>query len=63
LCKADVLNSLPASARSALPFSIEIFLEVKYRDDASLFLGGVPMITTDIISYISNDLVVFYLYL
>jgi ribonucleotide reductase alpha subunit len=29
----------------------------KYRDDASLFLGGLPMITTDIISYISNDLV------
>jgi predicted RND superfamily exporter protein len=33
----------------------------KYRDDASLFLGGLPMITTDIISYISNDLVVFSL--
>lgn len=33
----------------------------KYRDNASLFLGGLPMITTDIISYISNDLVVFSL--
>ena len=33
----------------------------KYRDKASLFLGGLPMITTDIIGYISNDLVVFSL--
>ncbi|BAS67180.1 efflux RND transporter permease subunit [Bathymodiolus septemdierum thioautotrophic gill symbiont] len=31
----------------------------KYRDKAGLFLGGLPMITTDIISYISSDLVVF----
>ncbi len=33
----------------------------KYRDKAGLFLGGVPMITTDIISYINNDLIVFSL--
>lgn len=33
----------------------------KYRANASLFLGGLPMITTDIISYISNDLLVFSL--
>jgi predicted RND superfamily exporter protein len=33
----------------------------KYRDKASLFLGGLPMITTDIISYISSDLIVFSL--
>ncbi|MBE8190391.1 MAG: MMPL family transporter [Candidatus Thioglobus sp.] len=33
----------------------------KYRDKASLFLGGVPMITTDIISYINSDLIVFSL--
>lgn len=31
----------------------------KYRDKASLFLGGLPMITTDIVGYISSDLVVF----
>lgn len=31
----------------------------KYRDKADLFLGGLPMITTDIIGYISSDLVVF----
>jgi predicted RND superfamily exporter protein len=31
----------------------------KYRDKAHLFLGGLPLITTDIIGYISNDLVVF----
>ena len=33
----------------------------KYRDNASLFLGGLPMITTDIISYIGSDLIVFSL--
>ncbi len=33
----------------------------KYRDEASLFLGGLPMITTDIINYISNDLLIFSL--
>ncbi len=33
----------------------------KYSDKASLFLGGLPMITTDIVSYISNDLIVFSL--
>ncbi|ALE52301.1 membrane protein [Candidatus Thioglobus autotrophicus] len=32
-----------------------------YRDKAQLFLGGLPMITTDIVSYISNDLIVFSL--
>ncbi|WPE17860.1 efflux RND transporter permease subunit [Candidatus Thioglobus autotrophicus] len=34
---------------------------IKYSDQASLFLGGLPMITTDIVSYISNDLIVFSL--
>ncbi len=33
----------------------------QYRDKAGLFLGGLPMITTDIVSYIGNDLVVFSL--
>ncbi len=33
----------------------------KYRDKASLFLGGLPMITTDIVGYISSDLIVFSL--
>ncbi|WP_428087955.1 efflux RND transporter permease subunit [Candidatus Thioglobus sp.] len=33
----------------------------KYSDKASLFLGGLPMITTDIVNYISSDLVVFSL--
>ena len=30
-----------------------------YRDDAELFLGGAPMITTDIISFIRSDLRIF----
>ncbi|MDC9727073.1 MAG: MMPL family transporter [Candidatus Thioglobus sp.] len=33
----------------------------QYSDKASLFLGGLPMITTDIVSYISSDLIVFSL--
>jgi predicted RND superfamily exporter protein len=32
-----------------------------YRDKSSIFLGGLPMITTDIIAYISSDLLVFSL--
>lgn len=36
-------------------------LIIKYSDQASLFLGGLPMITTDIISYINSDLIVFSL--
>ena len=34
---------------------------VKYSDQASLFLGGLPMITTDIVGYINSDLIVFSL--
>ena len=30
-----------------------------YRDDANLFLGGVPMITTDLVRFIRSDLKVF----
>jgi len=33
----------------------------KYSDQASLFLGGLPMITTDIVGYISSDLIIFSL--
>lgn len=31
----------------------------KYRGNATLFLGGVPMIATDMISFVKSDLVVF----
>jgi hypothetical protein len=31
----------------------------KYREDTTLFLGGVPMIVTDMMRYIRDDLVVF----
>ncbi len=34
---------------------------VKYSDQARLFLGGLPMITTDIVGYINSDLIVFSL--
>jgi len=40
---------------------VEVVREVvaKYRDRAQIFLGGVSMITTDMVSYIKSDLVVF----
>lgn len=31
----------------------------KYRSDAKIYLGGVPMITVDMISFVKNDLMVF----
>lgn len=43
-------NELVAAARDILD---------RYRDDAELFLGGVPMIATDMISFVRSDLVVF----
>jgi len=33
----------------------------EYRNDASLFLGGVPMIRNDVIAYITSDLILFSL--
>ncbi|KAA0445866.1 MAG: MMPL family transporter [Candidatus Thioglobus sp.] len=51
---ATVQNDLQARTIAQIRSVID-----KYRDKASLFLGGVPVITTDIIGYISNDLVVF----
>jgi len=33
----------------------------KHRDNADLFLGGVPMVRNDVISFIANDIVVFSL--
>ncbi|QKQ24448.1 MMPL family transporter [Candidatus Ruthia endofausta] len=33
----------------------------RYSDKAHLFLGGLPMITTDIVAYISSDLIIFSL--
>ncbi len=33
----------------------------QYSDKAHLFLGGLPMITTDIVAYISSDLIIFSL--
>ena len=33
----------------------------EYRNDATLFLGGIPMIRNDAISYIKSDLIIFSL--
>ena len=44
------MTDLVASVRSILD---------KYRDDATLYLGGVPMIAADMIAFVQSDLVVF----
>jgi predicted RND superfamily exporter protein len=33
----------------------------QYRNEADLFLGGIPMIRNDVIAYITNDLIIFSL--
>lgn len=44
--------------QSVLVDQVRTIIE-KYRSDATLFLGGLPMIATDMISFVKNDLVVF----
>lgn len=44
--------------KSQLVSDVRVILE-NYRDDAQLFLGGVPMIAADMISFVKKDLVVF----
>ena len=53
-------NALQNESQAKTIQSIRDVLD-KYRDQATLFLGGLPMITTDIIEYIDNDLIVFSL--
>ena len=53
---ATVQSELQAKTIAQIRTTID-----KYRNKANLFLGGLPMITTDIIAYIENDLVVFSL--
>ena len=53
-------NALQNETQAKTIQSIRDVLD-KYRDQATLFLGGLPMITTDIIEYIDNDLIVFSL--
>ena len=48
----DVLKTLITEIRSTMD---------GYRNDADLFLGGVPMIRNDAIAYIKSDLVIFSL--
>lgn len=47
------------AAQDAARVEIVRGIVAKYQDRAQIFLGGVSMITTDMISYIKNDLVVF----
>ena len=44
--------------QSQLVEQVRVILD-NYRDDAVLFLGGVPMIAADMISFVKSDLVVF----
>ncbi|OZY83753.1 hypothetical protein CBP51_19940 [Cellvibrio mixtus] len=47
------------AAQDAARVEIVRGIVAKYQDRAQIFLGGVSMITTDMISYIKSDLVVF----
>ncbi|MDG1772526.1 MAG: MMPL family transporter [Oceanicoccus sp.] len=44
--------------QSVLVAKVRVLLD-NYRDNATLFLGGVPMIATDMISFVKSDLMVF----
>ena len=57
---ADFLAYRTASAeRDAARVEVVREIVAKYKDRAQIFLGGVSMITTDMIAYIKSDLVVF----
>lgn len=57
---ADFLNYRTAAAvKDAQRVEIVRAIVAKYQDKAQIFLGGVSMITTDMISYIKSDLVIF----
>ncbi len=48
-----------AAARDGQRVEVVREIVAKYQDKAQIFLGGVSMITTDMISYIKSDLVIF----
>ncbi len=56
LKNSGIQNDLQAKTIAQIRLTID-----NYRDKASLFLGGLPMITTDIVAYINSDLIVFSL--
>lgn len=57
---ADFLAYRTAAAeRDAARVEIVRGIVAKYKDRAQIFLGGVSMITTDMIAYIKSDLVIF----
>ena len=62
LAKAEEIfqaYSAEAAERSAQLVETVRGILPKYRDDAKVYLGGVPMIAADMISFVENDLVVF----
>ncbi len=54
LINSNIENKLQAKTIAEIRSVID-----KYRANATLFLGGLPMISNDIIAYIGNDLIVF----
>lgn len=48
--RADMVHATIASVREVM---------AEHQDDAQLFLGGVPMIADDIITFVRNDLITF----
>lgn len=54
--KAHTARSL--EAQSALVAQVRAIAD-RYRDHASIFVGGVPMITADMVGFVQSDLVLF----
>lgn len=52
------LTKIFQTQRNVLIVKVREILE-SYRDNANIFLGGVPMITADMVRYVRSDLVVF----
>lgn len=58
---SDEIKSLRASYRTENALMIKNIRDVlnRYQDNGKIFLGGVPMITVDMIDFIQNDIEVF----
>lgn len=60
----DLAQLIKASSAEAMETRSTLVAEVrqladKYRQDADIFVGGVPMIASDMVSFVRSDLVVF----
>ena len=55
----DVLQKENVATRKKLVADTRAIMDSKYKNDAEIYLGGGPMISTDTIQFILNDIVFF----